>query len=75
MGYSPWDRKESDTTEATQHACTVCQTLLDAGNPVRVKMSKNLCLSGVYLSPRGKRYSINKIKDIKIIRYMVVSHS
>ena len=21
MGYSPWDRKESDTTEATQHTC------------------------------------------------------
>ena len=20
-GYSPWDRKESDTTEATEHAC------------------------------------------------------
>ena len=22
VGYSPWDRKESDTTELTQHTCT-----------------------------------------------------
>ena len=22
VGYSPWGHKESDTTEATQHACT-----------------------------------------------------
>ena len=27
-GYSPWDRRESDMTEATEHACMLHEHLL-----------------------------------------------
>ena len=32
VGYSPWGRKESDTTEATKYACTFF-TVLESGSP------------------------------------------
>ena len=35
MGYSPWGRKESDTTEETEHTAWEKQQITYEGSPIR----------------------------------------
>ena len=49
VGYSPWVCKESDTTEATLHACT-CGTEVLVLHNIKVDCSLSLCINEIGFS-------------------------
>ena len=51
MGYSPWGRKESDTTEAPEQALMQSPTI---GDRLIEQVTNSFCLSYVNLSVKGQ---------------------